>query len=150
VFFGLIRVGDEPFVIEYNARMGDPETEVVFPRLKSDLLEHLVAACEGRLAGQKVVVDARAACTVMLVSGGYPGDYAKGKVISGLELVTESLVFHAGTKLVDTRVLTHGGRVLALTSYGETHAQALAKSYASAKSVQFQGMYYRRDIGFDI
>lgn len=150
VFFGLIRVGDEPFVIEYNARMGDPETEVVFPRLKSDLLEHIVAACEGRLASQKVEADARAACTVMLVSGGYPGDYAKGKPISGLETITESLVFHAGTKSDGTAVLTNGGRVIALTSFGTTHAEALTKSYQSAKQLDFEGIYYRRDIGFDI
>lgn len=150
VFFGLIRVGDDPFVIEYNARMGDPETEVVFPRLKSDLLEHIVAACEGRLAGQKIESDARAACAVMLVSGGYPGDYAKGKTISGLESVTESLVFHAGTKLENEEVLTNGGRVMALTSYGTTHAEALTKSYQSAKQLDFEGIYYRRDIGFDI
>ena len=150
VFFGLIRVGDNPFVIEYNARMGDPETEVVFPRLKSDLLEHMVAACEGRLASQKVETDTRAACTVMLVSGGYPGDYAKGKAISGIETVTESLVFHAGTKSDGDTVLTNGGRVIALTSYGTTHAEALTKSYQSAKQLAFEGMYYRRDIGFDI
>lgn len=150
VFFGLIRVGDEPFVIEYNARMGDPETEVVFPRLKSDLLEHIVAACEGRLASQKIETDDRAACTVMLVSGGYPGDYAKGKTISGLESVTESLVFHAGTKSEGAAVLTNGGRVIALTSYGATHAEALAKSYGSAKKLHFEGIYYRSDIGFDI
>ncbi len=150
VFFGLIRVGDEPFVIEYNARMGDPETEVVFPRLKSDLLEHIVAACEGRLASQKIETDDRAACTVMLVSGGYPGDYAKGKTISGLESVTESLVFHAGTKSEGAAVLTNGGRVIALTSYGATHAEALAMSYGSAKKLHFEGIYYRSDIGFDI
>jgi len=150
VFFGLIRVGDDPFVIEYNARMGDPETEVVFPRLKSDLLEHIVAACEGRLASQMVETDARAACTVMLVSGGYPGDYAKGKAISGLDTMSETLVFHAGTKAEAGQVLTNGGRVLALTSYGATHAEALEQSYATARQVQFEGMYYRRDIGFDI
>lgn len=150
VFFGLIKVGGDPFVIEYNARMGDPETEVVFPRLKSDLLAHIVAACEGRLSAEQVETDSRAACTVMLVSGGYPGDYAKGKRIAGLEKVTESLVFHAGTKAEGPDVLSHGGRVLALTSYGNTQAEALAKSYASAESIHFDGMYFRRDIGFDL
>jgi phosphoribosylamine--glycine ligase len=102
------------------------------------------------LAGQKIESEARAACTVMLVSGGYPGDYAKGKPISGLETITESLVFHAGTKSDGNAVLTNGGRVITLTSFGTTHAEALAKSYQSAKQLDFEGIYYRRDIGFDI
>jgi phosphoribosylamine--glycine ligase len=150
IFFGLIKVAGEPFVIEYNARMGDPETEVVLPRLKSDLLGHLLAACEGRLAAEKVEMDSRTACTVMLVSAGYPGDYTKGKPMSGQETTGETMAFHAGTKLQDGRVVTNGGRVLALTSYGATQAEALVKSYAAAEKVQFEGKYYRSDIGFDL
>ncbi|MFN3529520.1 MAG: phosphoribosylamine--glycine ligase [Bacteroidia bacterium] len=150
IFFGLIKVDDEPFVIEYNARMGDPETEVVLPRLKSDLLGHLLAACEGRLANEKVEMDSRSACTVMLVSAGYPGDYEKGKSMSGQEATGDTLAFHAGTKLQDGKVVTNGGRVLALTSYGNTAAEALVKSYAAAEKVQFEGKQYRHDIGFDL
>lgn len=150
IFFGLIKVGNEPFVIEYNARMGDPETEVVLPRLQSDLLSHLLACCEGRLAAEKVVFDLRTACTVMLVSAGYPGNYAKGKPISGLQEAHDSLVFHAGTKAQDGQVLTNGGRVLALTSFGDNKQEALQRSYATAQQLDFDGKQYRRDIGFDL
>jgi phosphoribosylamine--glycine ligase len=150
IFFGLIKVGNDPFVIEYNARMGDPETEAVLPRLQSDLLEHLLAACEGRLDAQKAIFDPRYACTVMLVSAGYPDAYEKGKVITDIEAVRDTLCFHAGTKWQGSRVATNGGRVLALTAYGATKAEALQKSFEAAETVQFEGKNYRRDIGFDL
>jgi len=150
IFFGLIKVGNEPFVIEYNARMGDPETEVVLPRLKSDLLGHLLAACEDRLGAEEAVFDPRYACTIMLVSAGYPGAYEKGKVITGMAELRGTLCFHAGTKAEDGVVLSNGGRVLALTSYGATKADALQKSFVAAEMVQFEGKNYRRDIGFDL
>lgn len=150
IFLGLIDVGGEPFVIEYNCRMGDPETEAVFPRLKSDLLELLAALAEGRLEEKEVEEDPRAAATVVLVSGGYPGDYEKGRAISGLGQVDGSLVFHSGTRTGDTGdLLTNGGRVLAITSYGESLKEALEKSNANAGRIQFEGKYFRRDIGYE-
>jgi phosphoribosylamine--glycine ligase len=150
IFFGLIKVGNDPFVIEYNARMGDPETEAVLPRLQSDLLAHLLAACEGRLDAEKAIFDPRYACTVMLVSAGYPDAYEKGKGITDIEAVRDTLCFHAGTKWQGSRVVTNGGRVLALTAYGATKAEALQKSFEAAETVQFEGKNYRRDIGFDL
>ena len=138
-------------MIEYNCRMGDPETEVVLPRLKSDLLALLHAMGEGRLDTFEVEEDSRAAATVMLVSGGYPGDYVKGKAISGLDEVSGSLVFHAGTKVsADGQIVTNGGRVLAITSLGENFRDALQTSYANADKIHFEGKYFRRDIGFDL
>lgn len=150
IFFGLILVGGEPFVIEYNCRMGDPETEVVVPRLKNDFVKLLHDAATGRLGRTKIRVDKRAATTVFLVSGGYPGSYPKGKLISNLEQVKGSLVFHAGTKTIENQIVTDGGRVLAMTSFGKDFPAALKKSNRAAKQVQFEGKYFRRDIGRDL
>ncbi len=150
VFFGLINVGGEPFVIEYNARMGDPETEVVMPRLKSDFLPLLVAAADGALSGATAEFDNRMAATVMMVSGGYPGDYEKGKEITGLAAGSEVMVFHAGTSLKDGKVLSNGGRVLAVTAYGQHLKEALEKIYHTTEKIAFEGKYYRRDIGADL
>ena len=150
IFFGLIEVNGEPFVIEYNARLGDPETEVVLPRLKSDFAELIKACGDGTLAEKKIEFDKRTAVTVMTVSGGYPGNYAKGKEIKGLENVTNSIPFHAGTKAEDGKIVTSGGRVLAFTSYGDDKQEALLKSYKSIYKIDFGGMYYRKDIGFDL
>jgi len=150
IFFGLIRVGDEPMVIEYNVRLGDPEAEVIIPRLKSDLVELMARSAKNQLSGSAVEFDTRAASTVMVVSEGYPGSYEKGKQISGLGEVKDSLVFHAGTRQQGQGIVTNGGRVLAFTSFGETKKEALAKSYASIKKICFEGITYREDIGFDL
>jgi len=150
VFIGLIKVGDDPFVIEYNVRMGDPETEVVLPRLKSDLVELFQAVGAQKLDEVSFEIDERAATTVMVVSGGYPEDYEKNKVITGLDNVSDSIVFHAGTALKDGEVVSNGGRVLAFTSYADNFEDALKKSYASIEKVKFEGMYFRKDIGFDL
>ena len=150
VFIGLTKVTDDPFVIEYNVRMGDPETEVVMPRIKSDLVEALVACSKKKLDEITFETDERFATTVMAVSDGYPGSYEKGKAISGLDTVEDSIVFHAGTREEENVVLTNGGRVMAFTSYGSNKKEALAKSYASLKKVYFDGITYRNDIGFDL
>lgn len=150
IFFGLIKVGDEPFVIEYNVRMGDPETEVVIPRVKSDILDLIVAATEGTLDSKSIEIDTQAASTVMLVSGGYPGEYQKGKVISGLDQVQEVLPFHAGTTHHGADVVTNGGRVIALTALGDDIFEALKKSYKAADQVTWEGRYFRSDLGFDL
>jgi phosphoribosylamine--glycine ligase len=150
VFFGLIKVGSEPFVIEYNCRMGDPETEVVMPRLKNDLVELLKATDEGTLGQHQIEMDPRSAATVILVSGGYPGDYEKGKAISGLERVEGSIAFHAGTKATADGVVSNGGRVIAVTSYGDGFDEALVFSNRNAEVIKFEGKYYRKDIGFDL
>ncbi len=150
VFFGLIKVGEEPYVIEYNVRMGDPETEVVMPRITSDFAQHLLAAADGTLDKETVEITNDFATTVMAVSGGYPEKYEKQKIIEGLEKVQNALTFHAGTMQADEKILTSGGRVLAFTGMGKTKEEALAKSYAAAKEVNFSGMYYRKDIGFDL
>lgn len=150
VFFGLMNVGGDPYVIEYNVRMGDPETEVVLPRLKTDILSLFEATAKGELKQAAFDLDARFCTTVMLVSQGYPGDYEKGKLIGGLENVEGSIVFHAGTKLADGKVLTNGGRVLAVSSYGDTMKEALAQSYKNVAKIHFDGMNFRRDIGLDL
>ena len=150
VFIGLINVKGEPMVIEYNVRMGDPETEVVIPRIQSDLVALFQAVAEQKLSEIELVIDPRSATTVMLVSGGYPEDYAKGMPISGLEAVTDSLVFHAGTTHKEEQVVSNGGRVLAVTSYGNSFQEALKKSYQNIDKLHFDTMYYRKDIGFDL
>ena len=150
IFIGLIKVGDEPKVIEYNVRMGDPETEVVIPRLKSDLVEVLLAMANGTLNQIDLIIDERAATTVMAVSGGYPEAYAKGKEITGTENIKDSIVFHAGTKLSNGKVVTNGGRVIAITSFGKDFKEALQKSYQNMEKLHFDGMYYRKDLGFDL
>ncbi|PJJ10190.1 phosphoribosylamine--glycine ligase [Flavobacterium sp. 1] len=150
VFIGLINVNNEPIVIEYNVRMGDPETEVVVPRLKSDLVELFLAVANEKLDEFNLEVDERSATTVMIVSGGYPEDFEKGKVITGLEKVTDSIVFHAGTKLDNGYVVSNGGRVMAITSYGDNFQEALNKSYKNVDQIHFDKMNFRKDIGFDL
>jgi len=150
IFFGLMKVGDEPYMIEYNCRMGDPETEVVIPRLKNDFLEMLVAAAKQELNKIKIVEDDRFACTVMAVSGGYPGDYEKGYVIHGLDKVNkESILFHAGTVIKDDKVITNGGRVLCVTSFGNSIFEAVENSKEELQNISFTGMSFRRDIGYE-
>lgn len=152
LFFGLIQVDGEPFVIEYNCRMGDPETEAVLPRLKNDFVQLLEHCANGTLRRVTIRTDQRVTATIFLVSGGYPGDYTTGKSITGLDKVKGSLVFHAGTisSAEKENILTNGGRVLAITSYGKDVAAAVAKSRRSAKVIQFEGKYFRRDIGQDL
>ncbi len=150
VFIGLINVKGEPFVIEYNVRMGDPETEVVIPRLQSDLVELFQAVANESLDEIELIIDSRTAATVMLVSGGYPEDFEKGKVITGFDLVEDSLVFHAGTKLENDQIVSNGGRVLAITSYGNDFQEATKKSYQTIEKLQFDKMYFRKDIGLDL
>jgi phosphoribosylamine--glycine ligase len=150
VFIGLINVKNEPIVIEYNVRMGDPETEVVVPRLKSDLVELFLSVADQKLDSFELEVDPRSATTVMVVSGGYPEDFEKGKIITGLENITDSIVFHAGTKLEEGNVLSNGGRVLTVTSYGDDFQQAIKKSYQNIDKLSFDKMYFRKDIGFDL
>ena len=150
IFIGLINVQGEPIVIEYNVRMGDPETEVVIPRIQSDLVAMFQAVAEQKLDEIVLEIDPRTATTVMLVSGGYPEEYAKGMPISGLDAVTDSLIFHAGTTHKDDQVVSNGGRVLAVTSYGNSFQEALKKSYQNIDKLHFDTMYYRKDIGFDL
>lgn len=150
VFIGLINVKGEPIVIEYNVRMGDPETEVVMPRLKSDLVEIFDAIAKQELDKITLEIDERSATTIMVVSGGYPEAYEKGKEITGLDTIEDSLVFHAGTKLEDGKVVSNGGRVLAITSYGNSFDEAIKKSYQNINKLHFDKMNYRKDIGFDL
>ncbi|RMB57968.1 phosphoribosylamine--glycine ligase [Dokdonia sinensis] len=150
IFIGLIKVGDDPKVIEYNVRMGDPETEVVLPRIKSDLVELFQAVSKEELHTQTFELDERSATTVMIVSGGYPEAYEKGKEISGLETIEDSLVFHAGTTEKDGKVVTNGGRVIAVTSFDKDFREALKTSYKNVKKLSFDKMNYRTDIGFDL
>lgn len=150
IFFGLMNDNGEPAVIEYNVRMGDPETEVVMPRLKTDILELFAATAKGELADTAFELDDRFCTTVMLVAGGYPGSYEKGKTITGCDCVEGSMVFHAGTRKAGEEVVTNGGRVLAVSSFGNTMEEALAKSYANIKHICFEGMNFRRDIGTDL
>lgn len=150
IFFGLINVNNNPFVIEYNVRLGDPETEAVVLRIKSDFVELLEGAATGTLAAKTIEIDGKTAVTVMLVSGGYPGDYKKGKVITGTEKVKHSIVFHAGTKVENKQVVTNGGRVISISSFGKNMEEALAVSYKNAERINFDKKYYRKDLGFDL
>lgn len=150
IFIGLISVENEPYVIEYNCRMGDPETEVVLPRLKTDLVELLNSLFDGSLNNIELELEPQTAATVMLVSGGYPQKYEKGKIMSNIEGVENSLVFHAGTKNRDGQIVTNGGRVMALTSFGNNFQEAVQQSLQNAEKVNFEGKYYRKDIGFDL
>jgi phosphoribosylamine--glycine ligase len=150
VFIGLINVKGEPMVIEYNVRMGDPETEVVMPRIKSDLVELFLAVANQNLNEVSLEIDSRSATTIMVVSGGYPEDFEKGKTITGIENVQDSIVFHAGTKLDNGNIVSNGGRVLAVTSYGNDFNEAIKKSYQSIEKLHFDKMYFRKDIGFDL
>ena len=150
VFIGLIKVGEDPFVIEYNVRMGDPETEVVFPRVQNDWVDLFKAVGTQSLDQHQLKVDPRTAATIMAVSGGYPEAYEKGKTITGFESVVNSEVFHAGTQVDKDLVKTSGGRVLAVTSFGKDHKEALSKSYEALQKIDFEGMYYRKDLGFDL
>jgi phosphoribosylamine--glycine ligase len=150
IFFGLISVKGEPYVIEYNCRMGDPETEVVIPRLKSDILDLFEGVASGTLSERDVLFDDRSTCTVMMVSGGYPESFEKGKQIYGLNTVTDSIVFHAGTSADGPAVISAGGRVLSITSYGKDLSVALRRSYETAEKIEFENAYYRKDIGFDV
>ncbi|MDA9907093.1 phosphoribosylamine--glycine ligase [Flavobacteriaceae bacterium] len=150
IFIGLIKVNNDPYVIEYNVRMGDPETEVVLPRIKTDLITLLEATANQNLDKIKLEIDTKTAATVMLVSGGYPEAYEKGKVISGLDTISDSIVFHAGTLNNGDRILTNGGRVLSITSMGINYKEALEKSYKSIEKLHFDEMNFRSDIGFDL
>ena len=150
IFFGLIKVNGEPVTIEYNARLGDPETEVVMLRIKSDFVDLLEGVANGNLNEKTIEIDDRSAVTVMLVAGGYPEEYKKGDEITGLDQVEGSLVFHAGTALKGGKIVTSGGRVMAVSSYGNTKTDALAVSFANAQKIQYKGKYFRSDIGFDL
>ncbi len=150
VFIGLIKVNEDPYVIEYNVRMGDPETEVVFPRIENDLLELFNSMGSTEFANIDLIVDERHAATVIMVSGGYPINYEKNKVISGIENITDSIVFHAGTKKDDNVFLTNGGRVLAITSLAKNYKQAIVLSYKQIERISFEKAYFRKDIGFDL
>lgn len=150
IFFGLISVKGEPYVIEYNARMGDPESEVIIPRIKSDFFDLIEGVAKGDLDKRDIEIDERYAATVMAVSGGYPGEYEKGKLVSGIEKVRGSVVFHAGTQFSGNEIVTAGGRVLAVTSWGRTLKEALNISYSNLSFIEFEGISFRRDIGFEL
>ncbi len=150
IFFGLFKVGDEPYIIEYNCRMGDPETESVIPRIENDLLELFVACADKKLANYEIKISPKHAATVVVVAGGYPGEYEKGKPISGLENVRDSIVFHAGTSLDGGVIKTNGGRVLAITSFKDSQFEALQCATADAARIYFDEKYFREDIGFDL
>ena len=150
VFFGLINVNGDPYVIEYNARLGDPETEVIIPRIKNDLIDLLLAATKNDLENCKLETIDQTCVTVMLVSGGYPGAYENGHVINNLDKTSDSIIFHAGTTHKDGEVITAGGRVIAISSLGNTMNEALLKSYQNAEKINFKGKNYRKDIGFDL
>jgi phosphoribosylamine--glycine ligase len=151
IFFGLIKVGEEPYVIEYNCRLGDPETEVIIPRIKNDLVELFMAAAEGKLNKAEIHTDKRTACTVMAVSGGYPGSFQKGLEIEGLEEQNNigTLIFHSGTKKYGGTAVTNGGRVLSVTALGKNISEATAICKKQLRMISFEGMYYRKDIGYE-
>lgn len=150
IFFGLMNCGGNPYVIEYNARLGDPESEVILPRLENDILDLLIAVTNQTLSTQTIIINPDTVTTVILVSGGYPGSYEKGMVIRNIDKVHESLVFHAGTKINGENIVTNGGRVIALSSFGTDIKEALSKSYRNAEIIDFDKKYYRPDIGFDL
>lgn len=150
IFIGLMNVNGEPFVIEYNVRMGDPETEAVLPRIKNDFLEVLEASCTGNLSKINLQIDEKTATTVIMVADGYPEEYKKGGIITGLDKKTNSIVFHSGTKEVDDNIVTNGGRVMAITSLGDTMEKALECSFETANAINWEGKYFRKDIGFDL
>jgi len=150
VFFGLIKVKNEPYVIEYNVRLGDPETEVVIPRIQSDLVELFQAVANKKLQDYKLIIDSRTATAVMLVSGGYPGEYQNGKEIKNLDMIKDSIIFHAGTREINNSVVTNGGRVMAITSLGTSMKETLGKSNQNANLIDFEGKHFRHDIGFDL
>lgn len=150
IFFGLIKVGDKPYLIEYNCRMGDPETESVIPRIENDLVELFIACADKKLNNYKLAISPKSAATIMIVAGGYPGDYEKGKAISGIENLRDSLAFHAGTNLEGGVVKTNGGRVIAITSLQDDQFNALQRATADAGRIYFDGKYFREDIGFDL
>jgi len=150
IFFGLMNKQNAPYVIEYNVRMGDPETEVVMPRIKTDLLDLLIAASENKLSEKTIELDKRTVTTVMLVSEGYPGKYEKGKEITGLNKTENTIIFHAGTKIEGNKILTNGGRVIAVSAYGQNMKEALSVSYKKAEEIKFAGKNFRKDIGFDL
>ncbi len=150
IFFGLIKVDGEPYVIEYNVRMGDPETEAVILRIKSDFVDLLEGVATGNLAEKNIEIDPRSSVTVMLVSDGYPGKYEKGKEITETGKVIDSIVFHAGTRLLEGKVVSNGGRVLSVSSFGKNFREALDISYRNIKNIHFENMHYRKDIGFDL
>jgi phosphoribosylamine--glycine ligase len=150
IFIGLINVNGEPVVIEYNVRMGDPEAEVVIPRIQSDLVELFLAVADERLDTLTLEIDERTATTIMIVSGGYPENYEKGKIISGIATVTDAIIFHAGTRQEGETIMSNGGRVLAVTSFGNTFQEAIKKSYQNINKLHFDKMYFRSDIGFDL
>jgi phosphoribosylamine---glycine ligase len=150
IFFGLINCQGDPYVIEYNARLGDPETEAIMPRLQGDFIGLLEGVASRTLSGKEISIDPRSVTTVMLVSGGYPGNYEKGKEITGLDMTDGSILFHAGSRLEGQKVLTHGGRVMAISSYGKTFREAGTVSYKNAAIIDFENKYFRGDIGFDL
>jgi phosphoribosylamine--glycine ligase len=150
IFVGIMNVGGNPFVIEYNARMGDPETQAIMPRIKTDLVELLVAAAKGELKGKQIEIDAHHAVTVALVSGGYPGEYKRGKIIRGVNPGKDDLVFHAGTKLDADRLVTEGGRVIAVTGKGNSLEDARRRAYDKVSGIEWDGLYFRKDIGIDL
>lgn len=150
IFFGLMNCNGDPYVIEYNVRLGDPESEVILPRLQCDFVELLLATAQNKINSFNISFDPRSVATVMLVSGGYPGDYEKGKVIKNLDKVNNSIVFHAGTKAEGNKILTSGGRILAISSFGMNYEEALKISNTNAALIEFENKYYRKDIGFDL
>ena len=150
VFIGLIMVNDDPYVIEYNVRMGDPETEAVLPRIQNDIVEIFESLYNQTLQNHSILIDERSAVTVVVVSGGYPESYQIGHEITGIENVNDSIVFHAGARLDNDKIVTSGGRVLAITSLSENYKEALKTSYRNISKIDFKNMYYRRDIGFDL